>query len=131
MSCENLRFPWGDGVVGEGGPSVPQEVKDELPPFPYPATLAMVEALHSTRGWVVLFLEHGREERSKCVSPEAAFCKCLWMKLRMKFSAGCLQCRPAEASRCYDLCPETYDVLSETFEQRDALSFQNEYSDDL
>ena len=53
------------------------------------------------------------------------------MKVRMKFSAGYLQCRPAEASRCYELCPETHDVLSETFEQRDALSFQNEYSDDL
>jgi hypothetical protein len=62
---------------------------------------------------------------------KGALCKWLWRKLRMNFSAGCLECRPAEASRCYEFRPETYDVLSETFEQRDALSFQNEYSDDL
>ena len=47
-------------------------------------------------------------------------CKYLWMNLRMKFSAGCLQCRPAEASRCYELLSQTQDVFAETFEQRDA-----------
>jgi hypothetical protein len=34
-----------------------------------------------------------------------------------------------QASRCYDLCSRTYDVLSETVEQRDVLGSQNEYSD--
>jgi hypothetical protein len=86
-----------------------------------------VEALHP---WVGNGVSKGRRghEGNECVCWRmSALCK--W--LRMKFSAGCLQCRPAEASRCYELCPETHDVLSETFEQRDALSFQNEYSDDL
>ena len=38
---------------------------------------------------------------------------------------------PAEAFRCYEFPSLTPDVFGETFEQRDALSFQNEYSDEL
>jgi len=44
---------------------------------------------------------------------------CKW--LRMKFSAGCLQCRPAEASRCYEYPHQTLDVWLQSLEQRDAL----------
>jgi hypothetical protein len=52
------------------------------------------------------------------------------MKLRMKFSVGCLEWRPAEASRCYEFNRRTHDVLNQTFEQRDALGFHNEHSDE-
>src|SRR5215469_7991020 len=53
------------------------------------------------------------------------------MKLRMKFSAGCLECRPAEASRCYERPHQTFDVWLQSLEQRDALCFTNECSDEV
>jgi len=34
-------------------------------------------------------------------------------------------------SRCYEYCPLTQDVFRQTLEQRDALCFQNEHSDDV
>lgn len=34
-----------------------------------------------------------------------------------------------QASRCYELYAPTHDVLHESFEQRDALCFQDEFSD--
>ncbi len=37
---------------------------------------------------------------------------------------------PAEASRCYELLSQTRDVFLQSFEQWDALSFQNEHSDE-
>ena len=37
---------------------------------------------------------------------------------------------PAEASRCYELLSQTHDVFLQSFEQRNALSFQNEHSDE-
>jgi len=109
-----------------------EEEQDAMPPFPCPATLVMVEPSHGRRGLVVLFLETrdgGAEQKRSREEP--ALCKWLWIKLRMKFSVGGLQCRPAEASRCYEFSSPTQDVFGETFEQRDALSFQNEYSDEL
>ena len=33
-----------------------------------------------------------------------------------------------QASRCYELYAQTHDVLHESFEQRDALCFQDEFS---
>ena len=42
-----------------------------------------------------------------------------------------LESGPAEASRCYESLVQTQDVLRQSFEQRDALSFQNEYSDEV
>jgi hypothetical protein len=66
-------------------------------------------------------------KESKCsVGEGGGVCK----RLRMKFSVGCLQCRPAEASRCYEFNRQTRDVLNQTFEQRDALGFHNEHSDE-
>jgi len=53
---------------------------------------------------------------------------CQW--LRMKFSAGCLQGPPTEASRCYEFYRQTHDVLNQNLEQRDVLCFQNEHSDE-
>jgi hypothetical protein len=44
--------------------------------------------------------------------------------LRMKISAGCIECAASsKASRCYECMPETQDVLCETLEQRDVLCF--------
>jgi hypothetical protein len=131
MGCEKLLPPGGWGA-GEGGQVCAKEEQDVMPPFPCLATLAMVEASHSTRGISCSLLEHVREGAEKIRSrEEPALCKWLWIKLRMKFSAGCLQCRPAEAFRCYEFPSQTQDVFGESFEQRDALSFQNEYSDEL
>src|SRR5215469_11927641 len=48
----------------------------------------------------------------------------------MKFSAGCLQWPPTEASRCYEFNRQTLDVLNQNLEQRDVLCFQNEHSDE-
>src|SRR5215470_8062826 len=48
----------------------------------------------------------------------------------MKFSAGCLQWPPTEASRCYEFYRQTHDVLNQNLEQRDVLCFQNEHSDE-
>src|SRR5215469_14773688 len=48
----------------------------------------------------------------------------------MKFSAGCLQWPPTEASRCYEFNRQTHDVLNQNLEQRDVLCFQNEHSDE-
>ena len=52
---------------------------------------------------------------------ERVLCKYLRMDLCMKFCAVCLQCRPAEASRCYEYPHQTLDVWLQSLEQRDAL----------
>jgi hypothetical protein len=58
-------------------------------------------------------------------------CKWLRMKLRMKFSVGYLQCRPAEAVPLLRIAESNNNVFRKGFEQRDELSFQNECSDDV
>ena len=69
-------------------------------------------------------MEH---EGNECAEKKRALCK--W--LRMKFSAGCIELPPAEASGCYEYPIQTLDVCFQSLEQRDGLCFTNEYSDEV
>jgi hypothetical protein len=100
-------------------------------PLPLPSDLVMVEAFRLW-GLVVLFLEHGGgaeqmrlpKVKGRVVQTvvdnvaDEIFC---WLPTMSS---------SAEAFRCYEFPSPTLDVFGETFEQRDALGFHNEHSDE-
>jgi hypothetical protein len=102
VCCANLRFLGGWDCRGRGR-GMSGEVNEWKCPLP------LHRGCRSSGGEQLAFTALVR--RSEVTLDEkAALCKSLLMRLRMTFSAGCLQCRPAEASCCYELLRQTLDV---------------------
>ena len=100
-------------------------------PLPLPSTITRWwETLRSTVGFNVL--EHVRKTQANAFHRRTAFVQIIvneivdevfcWLP-RMSLQ----QRRPVATNLAF----QTQDVLAQSFEQRDALSFQNEHSDDV
>jgi hypothetical protein len=109
------------GLQGKGESQALPKVEQHFRLSPFPCIIR-VESFHR---WIM------REQDLFGQQGDSAVAR-MWKWLWMKFFAGLAKnSNQQRQSRCYEYVPLTQDVFWQRLEQRDALCFQNEHSDEV